>query len=205
MSLSRARRFVYALGAAALLVVGPSLSAQAASENLVSLGADGSETTVTVPLLGSAVVVPGDASAEILTVRNDGESEGILTVEIVDVILEGAPHAFFDDFLINDTPASELGGLHTEVLRQTLAVGESVTVPFSYEFPVDSVEGSAPGPDPGLSFDVLLTLSAETGDLPATGAEVPVPLLIGAILAVALGAVLTFLVRRRGRDGADAA
>lgn len=193
---ARTRTAASALAALALLLATPALPAAAAgSDQLVSLGGDGSGTSITVPILGTAVVAPGDARAETLKVRNDGPSAAVLTVEIVDVDLT-APDPFYDDFLINNMPASGLEGASTTIFEGRVEAGGTVSVPVSYEFPVESVEGN--GAELEVSFDLLLTMSGEADDLPGTG-WVPDATVIVALLSLLAGLGVVIAGRRRVR------
>jgi hypothetical protein len=194
----RAARLVGPLGLAFAMALGPGLAAEAADDDLVlSLGGDNPGAVLTVPVLGTSVVVPGDERSATLKVRNDGDSEGVLTVDIVDVALDGAPDGFFDDFLVNGVPASALDARDTTVFRQSIGAGATASVPLSYEFPAASAEGNVPGPEPGLDFRVRLTLTGEPAGLAGTGGELPIVALAGSLIAVAVGGALVVRARRR--------
>ncbi|MGC5628063.1 hypothetical protein ACPYO6_07420 [Georgenia sp. Z1344] len=88
------------------------------------------------------VIVPGDAIQRAFRVRNDGPTDATMTIDVVDVNLDGELDQFFDDVTVNEMPLAVLAGTDTSLLETEIARGEIVTVPLELDFPVEATSGN---------------------------------------------------------------
>jgi hypothetical protein len=206
MITSTARKIALATATSAALILLVSTSAYAAPGDAIGLsaGTNGSSTVViSVPLLGTPNVVPGDSGERTISVRNEGESAGTLTADIVNVTLaHDATDPFYVDLLINARPVIELLGQETHLLTTELAVGASAPVSLSYEFPLEATSGIDPNDLLQAHVDVRFTLEGDAGGLASTGSDIGSLALGGAVLGGALiaGGASIIVVERRHRE-----
>jgi hypothetical protein len=137
------------------------------AEVSVSWDGRGGHHTVPSALFGDVTVVPGDTARATILVRNDGPTDGILAVSIVNTQLH--PHGAGDhdslaqDLRINGMPVDELVRAPGTVHAGPIAEGATAAVPISYDFPAGAVSGNRA--DVGLvevSFDVHLRITADS-------------------------------------------
>lgn len=155
------------------LVLGGALPAHAAEPDPIQLSWDGSDyaDTVVESFVGTPVAVPGDSVQRTLHVRNDGPSDGTLTVTITRVELldpdAGLDDSFYDDVIVDwGTGSGSLAAIDdagdTSVLTRPLAMGETTEVTIGYDFPVDATSGNRSNVgDREASFDVVFTLGGD--------------------------------------------
>lgn len=165
-----------ALTAALTAAAAPAVTA----DDAIQLSWDGDEyaDTTRESFLGLPVVVPGDHSERTLTVRNDGESAGVLaaTIDRVELLDAAIDDSFYDDVTIEwrggeATLADLRANGETPIAEVPLEQGETTTISIGYDFPVDSVSGNSSEVGArSASFDVLLSLGGNTEPEPA-----PVP------------------------------
>ncbi len=171
----RLPRTLATLTIAGLLAFGTATAAEAApTDTAIQMSWDGSSysDTTTETFVGFPVTVPGDSTSRTLTVRNDGPTDGTLTVSIVDVDLLTAdiPDEFYDDLRIDwkrgSSSIKDLAAAGTtRIMEIPLAKGETTPVTIGYDFPVEATSGnkSNVGARQG-SFDVLLELGGDATD-----------------------------------------
>ncbi|WP_453983865.1 LPXTG cell wall anchor domain-containing protein [Brevibacterium casei] len=171
----RLPRTLAALTIAGLLALGTGTAAEAApTDTAIQMSWDGSaySDTTTETFVGFPVTVPGDSTSRTLTVRNDGPTDGTLTVSIVDVDLLTAdiPDEFYDDLRIDwkrgSSSIKDLAAAGTtRIMEIPLAKGETTPVTIGYDFPIEATSGnkSNVGARQG-SFDVLLELGGDATD-----------------------------------------
>ncbi|MBD7917858.1 hypothetical protein H9657_06145 [Cellulomonas sp. Sa3CUA2] len=105
---------------------------------------DQQQQTSSWSLFGTRTIAPGFDATREWVVRNDGPVPAELVVSIVEARMHTEPRdAFYDDLTVNDIPASRLAGQDTAIHTQVLAPGESVAVPVTLTFDVDSTSGNA--------------------------------------------------------------
>lgn len=171
----RLPRALATLTIAGLLALGTATAAEAApTDTAIQMSWDGSaySDTTTETFVGFPVTVPGDSTSRTLTVRNDGPTDGTLTVSIVDVDLLTAdiPDEFYDDLRIDwkrgSSSIKDLAAAGTtRIMEIPLAKGETTPVTIGYDFPIEATSGnkSNVGARQG-SFDVLLELGGDATD-----------------------------------------
>ena len=177
----RLPRTLATLTIAGLLAFGTATAAEAApTDTAIQMSWDGSSysDTTTETFVGFPVTVPGDSTSRTLSVRNDGPTDGTLTVSIVDVDLLTAdiPDEFYDDLRIDwkrgSSSIKDLAAAGTtRIMEIPLAKGETTPVTIGYDFPVEATSGnkSNVGARQG-SFDVLLELGGDATD-PGSGSD----------------------------------
>jgi hypothetical protein len=158
------------------LVLGGALPAHAAEPDPIQLSWDGSDyaDTVVESFVGTPVAVPGDSVQRTLHVRNDGPSDGTLTVTITHVELldpdAGLDDSFYDDVIVDwGTGSGSLAAIDdagdTSVLTRPLAMGETTEVTIGYDFPIDATSGNRSDVgDRQASFDVVFTLGGDIAE-----------------------------------------
>lgn len=146
-------------------------------------GSSGGALTVPGALWGEVTVVPGDSDTRVITVRNDGPTDGTLTVSIVNATTSTrlddpgwVDDAFYDDLTVGGVSASALAGTSTVVHEVPLARGETVQVPLSYAFDgwtgnrtgggLEHPSGATVNPDGvgarSFTFDVQLRIEGDS-------------------------------------------
>jgi len=105
---------------------------------------DQQQQTSSWSLFGTRTIAPGFEATREWVVRNDGPVPAELVVSVVEARMHTEPRDdFYDDLTVNDVPASRLAGQDTAIHTQVLAPGESVAVPVTLTFDVDSTSGNA--------------------------------------------------------------
>lgn len=162
------------------------IAASADYSRAIQLSWDGSSYSdaTTESFVGFPVTVPGDSTSRTIMVRNDGPTDGTLTVSIVDVELltPTIDDDFYSDLLIDwQTGRSSIRDLEsagtTRIIEMPLPQGETTPVTIGYDFPREATSGnkSDVGERQGR-FDVLFQLGgddaeADAGSAGSTGAE----------------------------------
>lgn len=207
-------------------IAGPA-SADAEYDDAVELSWDDGATYAATTLetfFDGPVLVPGDLTSRTLMVRNEGPTDGTLRVTITgvelldrDAVDEGN---FYDDTSVQWAAGSasltELADAgQTRILEMDLAQGESVPVELGYDFPGERISGNAANVSQRLaSLDVVIELGGDLpevttpggttlpeaphpGILPSTGAGIGWPVVLAALLTLALGSALVAASSRR--------
>jgi hypothetical protein len=205
MNTFAARRIALSAAASVALVVltaGPAMAAPGDAIGLSTEPGGSGTVVVSVPLLGTPNVVPGDSGERAISVRNDGESAGTLTATIVNVTLaDDTTDPFYADLLINGRPVVDLLGQDTQLLTKDLAVGASVPVSMSYEFPLEATSGIDPDNLLEAHVDIRLTLAGSSDALAATGSDDARFALGGAVVgSVLIAAGISAVAARRRRE-----
>ncbi len=154
-------------------------AASADHSRAIQLSWDGSSYSdaTTESFVGFPVTVPGDSTSRTIMVRNDGPTDGTLTVSIVDVELltPTIDDDFYSDLLIDwQTGRSSIRDLEsagtTRIIEMPLPQGETTPVTIGYDFPREATSGnkSDVGERQGR-FDVLFQLGGD--DAGSAGAE----------------------------------
>ncbi|MFE2656517.1 hypothetical protein [Brevibacterium sp. NPDC059310] len=158
-------------------------AASADYSRAIQLSWDGSSYSdaTTESFVGFPVTVPGDSTSRTIMVRNDGPTDGTLTVSIVDVELltPTIDDDFYSDLLIDwQTGRSSIRDLEsagtTRIIDMPLPQGETTPVTIGYDFPREATSGnkSNVGERQGR-FDVLFQLGGDDAeaDAESAGAE----------------------------------
>ncbi|MCM1012079.1 MULTISPECIES: hypothetical protein [unclassified Brevibacterium] len=146
----------------------------------IQLSWDGSSYSdaTTESFVGFPVAVPGDSTSRTIMVRNDGPTDGTLTVSIVDVELltPTIDDDFYSDLLIDwQTGRSSIRDLEsagtTRIIDMPLPQGETTPVTIGYVFPREATSGnkSDVGERQGR-FDVLFQLGGDDAEADAGSA-----------------------------------
>lgn len=156
------------------VVFGAPMSASAAEGDL-SLSVNDAPATVFLQN-GTANMVPGDREGTTITSTNDGPSDGLLSLSIINVNKVNAPSPFFDDLIVEwevngnlmTKRFNEVADPETLLVDIPLAQGASEDVYVGVYYDIESTQVPSRVNRPSAEFDVQFTLRGETPTTPPT-------------------------------------